>query len=171
MTQDTVNPPQLTERQEKILALIVSEYISRPEPVASKYLADSGLNVSSATIRNDMVVLEELGYIASPHTSAGRVPTETGYRYFVKRLMTQVALEAGEQQTIADEFHKSVDLQSWMRRLKSGAHLTWRSTGHHAAYYQQPIQACGINFDARPSGVDGARLIWWQRAPADDHAG
>ncbi len=134
MTQDTVNPPQLTERQEKILALIVSEYISRPEPVASKYLADSGLNVSSATIRNDMVVLEELGYIASPHTSAGRVPTETGYRYFVKRLMTQVALEAGEQQTIADEFHKSADLQSWMRVAVSSL----ARTSHGAALVTTP---------------------------------
>lgn len=135
MTQDAVNPPQLTERQEKILALIVREYITRPEPVGSKYLADSGLNVSSATIRNEMAMLEELGFLASPHTSAGRVPTETGYRYFVKRLLTEGDLTPEEQRTISDEFHNSAaDLESWMRL----AVATLARTSHSAGLVTTP---------------------------------
>src|SRR5947199_1968122 len=98
MTPDAIELPKLTERQERILALIVSEYISRPEPVGSKYLAERFLtNVSSATIRNDMSVLEEHGLVAAPHTSAGRVPTEAGYRYFVQRLLAAADLSADEQ--------------------------------------------------------------------------
>ncbi len=134
MNQDAMILPQLTERQEKILALIVREYTTRPEPVGSKYLADTGLNVSSATIRNDMVVLEEMGYIASPHTSAGRVPTEAGYRYFVKRLLNEVELSAEEQRGIADEFHKSADVQGWMRQ----AVATLARTAHSAALVTAP---------------------------------
>src|SRR2546426_6912542 len=98
MNPDAAELPKLTERQERILALIVREYISRPEPVGSKYLAEHFLtNVSSATIRNDMALLEELGLVVAPHTSAGRVPTEAGYRYFVKRLLDESELPAEEK--------------------------------------------------------------------------
>ncbi len=128
MNQDAVTPPQLTERQEKILALIVRAYITRPEPVGSKYLADTGLNVSSATIRNEMAVLEELGLVISPHTSAGRIPTEGGYRYFVKRLLNEVELSAEEQQTISADFHNSsADIEGWMRLAVSTLARTARS--------------------------------------------
>src|SRR5258708_33487780 len=95
MNSDAIEPLQLTERQEKILALVVHEHINKPEPVGSKYLADHFLtNISSATIRNDLAVLEELGYVAAPHTSAGGLPTQGGDRYFVKRLV-----DAGETPT------------------------------------------------------------------------
>src|SRR5882724_3909225 len=110
MNQDAVEPINLTERQEKILALVVREYVNKPkpEPVGSKYLADNFLtNISSATIRNDLAVLEELGYVAAPHPSAGRVPTEAGYRYFVKRLLDEGELSAEEQKNIADEFSQA----------------------------------------------------------------
>ncbi len=81
MTLDALAPTELTERQEKILALVVREYTNKPEPVGSKYLADHFMtNISSATIRNDLSALEEKGYLAAPHTSAGRVPTEAGVR-------------------------------------------------------------------------------------------
>src|SRR5260221_3892983 len=64
MTPDAIEAPQLTERQERILALVVHEYINKPDPVGSKYLAEHFLtNISSATIRNDLAVLEELGYV------------------------------------------------------------------------------------------------------------
>src|SRR5579859_970593 len=114
---DATNPPQLTDRQEKILALVVREYINRPEPVGSKYLSEHYLTqISSATIRNDLAVLEELGYLAAPHTSAGRVPTEAGYRYFVKRLLHDGDLSAEEQQTIAADFsHVPSDVEQWMQ--------------------------------------------------------
>ena len=79
---------ELTPRQERILTTIVRDYVSSVVPVSSdRVLQDLGLAISSATVRNDMAVLEELGYIMHPHTSAGRVPTIKGYRYFVERLM------------------------------------------------------------------------------------
>lgn len=94
MTLDDSQLPELTRRQEEILSYIVKAYTDTPEPVSSKYLVDTyRLAFSSATIRNEMSVLEELGYIQQPHTSAGRVPTETGYRYFVRWLMHEQEAE------------------------------------------------------------------------------
>ncbi len=113
---DAPNSQQLTERQEKILALIVRSYVARSEPVGSKALTESGMNVSSATIRNEMAALEDMGYISQPHTSAGRVPTETGYRYFVRRLLDEGELSAEDRKTIADKFQSHTgDLDSGMR--------------------------------------------------------
>lgn len=108
---------ELTERQEAILGLIVREYISNAKPVASTSLVeDYPLGVSSATVRNDMARLEELGYLAQPHTSAGRVPTEQGYRYFVERLMEKSELPEVEQRLIRHQFHQArMDLEQWMR--------------------------------------------------------
>lgn len=75
----------ITERQQKILNLLVKEYLDRAEPISSQLLKKkSGLDISPATIRNDLQELTNLGYIAQPHTSAGRVPTEKGYRYFIE---------------------------------------------------------------------------------------
>src|SRR5262249_31716119 len=121
MTPDAGELPQLTERQEKILALVVQEFISRPEPVGSKYLAERFLtSVSSATIRNDMAALETLGFIAAPHTSAGRVPTEAGYRYFVRRLLDERELPEAEQQRIAEEFTQTAgDMAAWLQLAAS----------------------------------------------------
>src|SRR5919108_4497589 len=75
---------ELGERQAAILRAVVREYIRTAEPVGSKHLVGTyNMNVSPATVRNDMALLEELGYLAQPHTSAGRIPTDRGYRYFV----------------------------------------------------------------------------------------
>src|SRR5215475_3612551 len=117
MTPDAPEPTQLTERQERILALVVHEYINKPEPVGSKYLAERFLtNISSATIRNDLAVLEEQGYVTAPHTSAGRVPTEAGYRYFVKRLLDEGELSAEERKSIANEFSQAPnEIEPWMQ--------------------------------------------------------
>lgn len=74
----------ISKRQEKILNLLIKEYIDRAEPISSELLKrKSGLDISPATIRNDLQELTELGYINQPHTSAGRVPTEKGYKYFI----------------------------------------------------------------------------------------
>jgi heat-inducible transcriptional repressor len=79
---------ELSERNRRILALLVREYIERGEPVSSLWLAEhSGLGVSSATVRNVLALLEELGYVRQPHTSAGRVPTDLGYRCYVDLLL------------------------------------------------------------------------------------
>lgn len=78
----------LNSRQEHILAAIVQEYVATAQPVASKTLVEKHhFNVSPATIRNDMAVLEELGFLRQPHTSAGRIPTEEGYRYYLDRFV------------------------------------------------------------------------------------
>ncbi len=76
----------MTKRQEVILKLIVDEYVKSAEPIGSKVLAEM-LNVSSATIRNEMSVLEDLGYIEKTHTSSGRVPSEKGYRYYIETIV------------------------------------------------------------------------------------
>ncbi|MCS6870166.1 MAG: heat-inducible transcriptional repressor HrcA [Anaerolineae bacterium] len=116
VTLDAAGLPELTERQEKILALIIREYTNKPEPVGSKFLAETHLsNLSSATIRNEMARLEELGLLAAPHTSAGRVPTEVGYRYFVRRLLSDELLP-DEKQAIDSAFAPVAnDLESGLR--------------------------------------------------------
>ena len=86
----------LEDRKLDVLRAIVEDYVSTQEPVGSKALVERhNLGVSPATIRNDMAALEEQGYIAQPHTSAGRVPTDKGYRLFVDRLSTRQAAVGG----------------------------------------------------------------------------
>lgn len=81
---------ELDERKKKILRAIVSNYLETGEPVGSRTISKyTDLNLSSATIRNEMSDLEELGYIMQPHTSAGRIPTDAGYRFYVDRLMEE----------------------------------------------------------------------------------
>ena len=111
----------LTERQETILALVVHEYIERARPVGSKRLVDRySLGVSSATVRNDMAALTETGYLRQPHTSAGRVPTEQGYRYFVARLLGDTELPASEKRLISHQFHQmQSDVDEWVRLAAS----------------------------------------------------
>ena len=119
---------ELTARQQLILGLVVREYTSTAQPVGSRTLQEYGLGVSSATIRNEMARLEELGYLTHPHTSAGRVPTERGYRYFVERLMSESHLPLEEQRTIRHQFHQvGVDLEQWMRLAASVLARTARS--------------------------------------------
>jgi heat-inducible transcriptional repressor len=91
----------LDERKLTVLRAIVEDYVSTTEPVGSKSLVDRHhFDVSPATIRNDMAVLEEQGFIAQPHTSAGRIPTEKGYRLFVDRLSGVKPLSAAERRAI-----------------------------------------------------------------------
>jgi heat-inducible transcriptional repressor len=119
---------ELTARQQLILGLVVRQYTNSAQPVGSKTVQDYGLGVSSATIRNEMARLEELGYLTHPHTSAGRVPTEQGYRYFVERLMSESRLPLEEQRTIRHQFHQvGVDLEQWMRLAASVLARTARS--------------------------------------------
>jgi heat-inducible transcriptional repressor len=114
---DDAHLPELTRRQEEILSLIVRAYTQSPEPVSSKHLVDTyHLQFSSATIRNEMSVLEELGYISAPHTSAGRVPTENGYRYFVRRLINIGDLTNAEQSRITEKMQSlPMGTEQWMR--------------------------------------------------------
>jgi len=112
---------ELTERQQIILGLVVREYIVSATPIGSHALAHRyDLGVGPATIRNELAYLEELGYLTHPHTSAGRVPTVQGYRYFVERLMERADLSPDEQRTIRHQFHQAgVDPDLWMKLAAS----------------------------------------------------
>lgn len=114
-----MNP--LTERQETILALIVHEYIEQATPIGSQKLVDKfNLGVSSATVRNEMSHLTEEGMLRQPYTSAGRVPTEEGYRYFVRRLLGDAELPVQEKRLIRHQFHQATaDIDEWMRLAAS----------------------------------------------------
>jgi heat-inducible transcriptional repressor len=106
----------MTERRQLLLALLIKEYVSKAQPVGSETLAKFDLGVSSATIRNELAALEEEGFLMHPHTSAGRVPTEKGYRYFVETLMDNMELTTDEQQMIRHQFHQvTLDVEQWMR--------------------------------------------------------
>ncbi len=98
------NPKLLTQRQAKILAAIVKEYSQTAQPVGSEDVNSKyGFGVSSATIRNEMMALEDMGYIEQPHTSAGRIPTDFGYRYFVNELMKRFELSLQQQQFLKEQ--------------------------------------------------------------------
>jgi heat-inducible transcriptional repressor len=105
------------DRRLAVLRAIVEDYVATEEPVGSKALVERhSLNVSPATIRNDMAALEEEGYLAQPHTSAGRVPTDKGYRLFVDRLTTVKPMTAAERRAIATFLDGAVDLDDVVHR-------------------------------------------------------
>ncbi|GAB3764098.1 heat-inducible transcriptional repressor [Nocardioides ginsengisegetis] len=105
------------ERRLAVLRAIVEDYVSTEEPVGSKALVERhGLGVSPATVRNDMAALEEEGFITQPHTSAGRVPTDKGYRLFVDRLSTVKPMSAAERKAISTFLDGAVDLDDVVQR-------------------------------------------------------
>jgi len=108
---------ELSPRQKEILSIVVRTQISTAAPVGSATIAENYLRgVSSATIRNELAYLEDRGYLAQPHTSAGRLPTEKGYRYFVAQLMQDSELPLAEQRMIRHQFYQvRMDLEHWMR--------------------------------------------------------
>lgn len=108
--------PDLTERQKTILMLVIRDYIEMAQPVGSKALVERyHLDLSSATVRNELSSLDELGYLRQPHTSAGRVPTEEGYRFFVSQMMHQAELPEAIQHTITHQFYQArPDVEQWM---------------------------------------------------------
>ncbi len=97
----------MNERQQNLLKIITSQYIKTAQPVSSKFITEAGdFDLSSATIRNEMADLEEQGYIYHPHTSAGRMPTERGYRFFVSNFLQDLKL-AKRQQELLDKTFKT----------------------------------------------------------------
>lgn len=100
---------QLSERKKQILRAIIEQYIQTAEPVGSKALVESGsLKVSSATIRNEMAELEALGLLEQPHTSAGRIPSAIGYRFYVNELMDSHRLSMQETESLNDALHLKI---------------------------------------------------------------
>ncbi len=107
----------MQDRQLEILRAIVEEYVATEEPVGSKVIAARHqLGVSPATIRNDMAILEDQGLISQPHTSAGRIPTNTGYRLFVDRIQEVKPLSAAERRAIESFLANSDDLTDLLER-------------------------------------------------------
>ncbi|TDT33895.1 heat-inducible transcriptional repressor HrcA [Naumannella halotolerans] len=126
----------MEDRKLDVLRAIVTDYVSSHEPVGSKALVDRhNLGVSSATVRNDMAVLEEEGYITQPHTSAGRIPTDKGYRFFVDRIASIKPLSPAEARAIKAFMSGAVDLDDIVSRtVRLLAQVT-----HQVAIVQYPI--------------------------------
>lgn len=107
----------MSSRRLEILRAIVDEYVATEEPVGSKSIADRhGLGISPATIRNEMAVLEDEGLITQPHTSAGRIPTDLGYRVFVDKLATVKPLSGAERRAIETFLQGALDLDDVVMR-------------------------------------------------------
>ncbi len=112
---------ELNDRQKLILGLVIHEYLENAQPVGSQHLVDIyQLDISPATVRNVMVELTEAGLLRQPHTSAGRSPTEEGYRYFVRQLMGHTDLPVSTKHTITHQFYQAgQDVNRWLRLAAS----------------------------------------------------
>lgn len=127
--------PQLNERAQHLLKVLIQRYIEEGQPVGSRSLArDTGLNLSPATIRNVMADLEELGLIAAPHTSAGRMPTASGYRLFIDTLLTVKPL----QQEVICHIRDDLDTQESSGDLLETASRLLSETTHMAGIVTLP---------------------------------
>ncbi len=116
-----MSPEELSERQKFILSLVIHEFTRAAAPVGSRSLVENyHLDMSSATVRSEMVALTERGYLRQPHTSAGRVPSEEGYRYFVGRLLRETELPDAARRTISHQFYQMrQDVSQWTRLAAS----------------------------------------------------
>jgi heat-inducible transcriptional repressor len=111
---------ELDERKLTVLRAIVTEYVSHGEPVGSKRVVEvAGLDVSAATVRNEMAALEDLGYITQPHTSAGRVPTDRGYRRFVDDLASDPSVDEPRRELVQELLGSSRDVEDLLARTSS----------------------------------------------------
>jgi len=124
---DSAQFPELDPRAQQVLGAVIREYIATAEPVASTQLVRGyKLDVSPATVRNELAALEDAGLLTHPHTSAGRVPTDLGYRYFIETLMPSPSLRTDEQVTVSHQFQQALqDTAAWLRVAASSlARLT-----------------------------------------------
>lgn len=148
----------LDDRKLAVLKAIVTDYVASREPVGSKGLVDRHrLDVSSATVRNDMAVLEEEGYITQPHTSAGRIPTDKGYRLFVDRLADIKPLSMAERRAIATFMTGAVDTNDLVTRtVRLLAQLT-----RQVAIVQYPVAQRSIirHLDFVPLSTERIMII------------
>jgi len=144
------------ERRLDVLRAIVEDYVSTQEPVGSKALVERhGLGVSPATVRNDMAALEEEGLITQPHTSAGRIPTDKGYRLFVDRLTTIKPMSSAERRAIAVFLDEAVDLDDVVQRsVRMLAQLT-----HQVALVQYPTLSRATVRHVELVQLSGTRLL------------
>ena len=159
--------PELDKRKAFILATVVYEYINTAEPVGSVALTQKyNLGVSSATIRNEMAELEAGGYLVQPHTSAGRIPSDSGYRTYVDHLMAPEPLADTDAKRIRDQFREASreldEVIDQATRLLSGAveqpRDRDRALARHPRVQARPAAlALGPNEPHRGRHVDGRR--------------
>jgi heat-inducible transcriptional repressor len=144
------------DRKLAVLRAIVEDYVSTQEPVGSKALVERhSLGVSPATVRNDMAALEEEGFITQPHTSAGRIPTDKGYRLFVDRLSAVKPLSAAEKRAIATLLEGAVDLDDVVQRsVRLLAQLT-----RQVAVVQYPVLSRSTVRHVEVVPLTGTRLL------------
>lgn len=144
------------ERRFEVLRAIVADFVATQEPIGSKTLVERhNLGVSSATIRNDMAVLEAEGYITQPHTSSGRIPTEKGYREFVDRLDGVKPLSTAERRAIIGFLESGVDLDDVLRRaVRLLAQLT-----RQVAIVQYPTLSASTVRHLEVVALNPARLL------------
>ncbi len=142
---------QLDARKETLLKLTVRRYVKTAEPVGSAWLADeSGLDVSSATVRNELSELEELGYLLQPHTSAGRAPSEKGYRYYVERFLEKKQPGTASVEALEEVIHGVQEDDERLRRAaKALAELSTESA--LVAFAPRDVYYTGLsNLFAKP---------------------
>ena len=145
---------ELTERQHTILRAIIQNYLETGEPVGSRTLSKStGLKLSSATIRNEMADLEEMGYIFQPHTSAGRIPSDKGYRLYVDMLMADKEQELDELKNVMLEKTDKVD-----KVLKQAAKVLAANT-NYATLVSAPVHRQNTLKFIQLSQVDEEQLV------------
>lgn len=131
---------KLTERQHTLLTRIIEAYVDDAEPVSSHFLVEQGLDWSAATIRNDMALLEHAGYIAQPHTSAGRIPTEKGWKYYLGQFHDSVVLTPEETRILKQAANQIPDaIQRTKEVAKAVAELSGQTIivgfAPHDMYY------------------------------------
>lgn len=137
---------EISDRKKKILSAIVDVYIATAEPVGSKAIADSGsLDISSATIRNEMAELTAMGYLEQPHTSAGRIPSPAGYRLYVNELMERQRLSLEETETINQSMN--LKIQQLDKLMSDVGRLTSTLTQYPVVALAAPKAATITRFD------------------------
>lgn len=144
----------LSERKLKILHAIIQNYLETGEPVGSRTISKyTDLNLSSATIRNEMADLEELGYILQPHTSAGRIPSDQGYRLYVDMLMEEKEQELNEMQ------EQMLDKADRMEQLLSQAARALANSTNYATMVSTPVSSANKLKFIQLSAVDEEQII------------
>lgn len=147
---------ELTNRKKRILRAIVEIYISTAEPVGSKAVAEqAGLDISTATIRNEMADLTELGYLEQPHTSAGRIPSPMGYRLYVNELMGEHQLTMQETQRINDALNLKMEE---LDRVIDRAGKVLSQISDYPVFTHGPAQTAGDGKAVRPADGGGKCL-------------
>ncbi|OGH71791.1 MAG: hypothetical protein A2921_01530 [Candidatus Magasanikbacteria bacterium RIFCSPLOWO2_01_FULL_43_20b] len=150
----------MNERQEQLLKFIVESHINLAEPIGSKLLADEGdLEVSGATIRNEMRELEEQGYLTHPHTSSGRIPTEAGYKYYVENIMLSVVLSKKVKSEMEELAQTEKELAAQIKRV--GKFIAeWTDSAVVVAFSPDNIYYTGIsNLFSQPEFQDYDRVV------------